>query len=151
MQRGIVHIALCVNEYNARWILIVMLFIMDSVLSVHAQFDSYYHVLLLRNTFLARPNLSSSNFQMDRILSWRTRIGTNRISLIWFKPIIGEILILVVVYPLFVDVGWFIRDTSIRTRRETVSSAKKGWITFLKLAQPCMHGCFTMIYYTEDI
>lgn len=64
MQRGIVHIALCVNEYNARWILIVMLFITDSVLSVHAQFDSYYHVLLLRNTFLARPNLSLSNFQM---------------------------------------------------------------------------------------
>lgn len=56
MQRGIVHIALCVNEYNARWILIVMLFITDSVLSVHAQFDSYYHVLLLRNTFLARPH-----------------------------------------------------------------------------------------------
>lgn len=82
MQRGIVHIALCVNEYNARWILIVMLFITDSVLSVYAQFDSYYHVLLLRNTFLTRPNLSSSNFQMDRILSWRTRIGTNRISLI---------------------------------------------------------------------
>lgn len=90
-------------------------------------------------------------FSNDRILSWRTRIGTNRISLIWFKPIIGEILILVVVYPLFVDVGWFIRDTSIRTRRETVSSAKKGWITFLKLAQLCVHGCFTMIYHTEDI